>query len=160
MGCKDCDEERAARAAQATTFGPAQVANQFKSQTKISQEVTLFDQGGSKVLYGNLLSLPIGNSFLYVEPMYVQGSGESSQPLLRRVIVYYAGAVGYDETLAGALKTPPVMGTCAPRCIRYAGGSGPRPRPGRRPRPPPPRGRAGSGAHSRGLIQAFPGKSF
>ena len=94
------------------TFGPSQVANQFKSQTKISQEVTLFDQGGSKVLYGNLLSLPIGNSFLYVEPMYVQGSGASSQPLLRRVIVYYAGAVGYDETLAGALKnlTEPVVG--------------------------------------------------
>jgi uncharacterized membrane protein (UPF0182 family) len=94
------------------TFGPAQVANQFKSQTKISQEVTLFDQGGSKVLYGNLLSLPIGNSFLYVEPMYVQGSGATTQPLLRRVIVYYAGAVGYDETLSGALKnlTEPVVG--------------------------------------------------
>ncbi len=86
------------------TFGPTQVANQFKSESKISQEVNIFDLNGSKVIYGNLLSLPVGGGFLYVEPLYVQGSGASSQPLLRRVIVYYGNKVGYDETLAGALK--------------------------------------------------------
>ena len=94
------------------TFGPRQVANQFQSETKISQEVNIFDLNGSKVVYGNLLSLPIANGFLYVEPLYVQGSGTSSQPLLRRVIVYYGNKIGYDEDLAGALKnlTQPIVG--------------------------------------------------
>jgi uncharacterized membrane protein (UPF0182 family) len=85
------------------TFGPTQVANQFKSETAINTEVNLFDQGGSQVIYGNLLSLPIGGAFLYVEPLYVQGSG-ASQPLLRRVIVYYGTKVGYGADLSSALR--------------------------------------------------------
>ena len=86
------------------TFGPTQVANQFKSEPTINQQVNLFDQGGSKVIYGNLLSLPVGNGFLYVEPLYVSGSGSSNQPLLRRVIVYYGTKIGYGQDLAGALN--------------------------------------------------------
>jgi len=86
-----------------TTFGPSQVANQFKSETAINTEVSLFDKPPSQVLYGNLLSLPIGEGFLYVEPMYVQGSG-ASQPLLRRVIVYYGDRVGYGVDLSSALR--------------------------------------------------------
>jgi len=85
------------------TFGPTQVANQFKSETAINTEVNLFDQGGSQVIYGNLLSLPVGDGFLYVEPLYVQGSG-ASQPLLRRVIVYYGNKVGYGDDLSSALR--------------------------------------------------------
>ncbi|MEP6851495.1 MAG: UPF0182 family protein [bacterium] len=94
------------------TFGPAQVANQFKSDTVINQQVNLFDQGGSTVIYGNLLTLPVGEGFLYVTPLYVQGQGASSQPLLRRVIVNYGDKIGYDETLGGALKnlTQPIVG--------------------------------------------------
>ncbi len=94
------------------TFGPAQVANQFKSDTVINQQVNLFDQGGSTVIYGNLLTLPVANGFLYVTPLYVQGQGASSQPLLRRVIVSYGDKIGYDETLDGALKnlTQPIVG--------------------------------------------------
>ena len=64
------------------------------------------------MIYGNLLSLPIGDSFLYVEPLYVSGPVPSNQPLLRRVIVYYGSKIGYGQDLAGALKnlTEPVVG--------------------------------------------------
>ena len=55
-------------------------------------------------IYGNLLSLPVGEGFLYVEPLYVSGAGSSNQPLLRRVIVYYGSKIGYGQDLAGALK--------------------------------------------------------
>jgi hypothetical protein len=85
------------------TFGPTQVANQFKSETAINTEVSLFDQNNSQVVYGNLLSLPIGNNFLYVEPLYVQGSG-ASQPVLRRVILFYGNRVGYGVDLPSALR--------------------------------------------------------
>jgi uncharacterized protein len=92
-----------------TTLGPKQVANQFKSNPVITQQVTLFDQGDSSVDYGNLLSLPVADGFLYVEPLYVKASG-ASQPILERVIVYYGNAVGanntqigYGDTLAHAL---------------------------------------------------------
>ena len=93
----------------ATTLGPRQVANQFKSTPVITQQVTLFQQGDSSVDYGNLLSLPVANGFLYVEPLYVKSSG-ASQPILERVIVYYANTttgsgtqIGYGDTLAHAL---------------------------------------------------------
>ena len=92
-----------------TTLGPKQVANQFKSTPVITQQVTLFDQGDSSVDYGNLLSLPVANGFLYVEPLYVKSSG-ASQPILERVIVYYSNSatgggnqIGYGDTLAHAL---------------------------------------------------------
>ena len=92
-----------------TTLGPKQVANQFKSTPVITQQVTLFAQGDSSVDYGNLLSLPVANGFLYVEPLYVKSSG-ASQPILERVIVYYSNSasgtgnqIGYGDTLAHAL---------------------------------------------------------
>lgn len=92
-----------------TTFGPKQVANQFKSTPVINQQVNLFDQGDSSVDYGNLLSLPVAGGFLYVEPLYVKATGAST-PILERVIVYYSNKVGgtgtqigYGDTLAHAL---------------------------------------------------------
>jgi uncharacterized protein len=93
----------------ATTLGPKQVANQFKSTPVITQQVTLFAQGDSAVDYGNLLSLPVAGGFLYVEPLYVKSSG-ASQPILERVIVYFSNTatgsgnqIGYGDTLAHAL---------------------------------------------------------
>ncbi len=104
-------------------LGPTQVANQFKSQTRVSQEVTLFDQGGSKVVYANLLTLPVGGGFLYVQPLYVQGSG-TAIPILRRVIVYYGDKIGYDDTLAGALLnlSQPVVGQGIDDAVTATGG--------------------------------------
>ncbi|WP_375490053.1 UPF0182 family protein [uncultured Jatrophihabitans sp.] len=81
--------------------GPGQVANKFKSQATISKDITLLGTGQSRVIHGNLLTLPVGNSFLYVEPLYVS----SSYPILSRVIVYYGAqdAIGYGQTLDQAL---------------------------------------------------------
>ena len=55
-------------------------------------------------MFGNLLTLPIGaNGLLYVQPLYVEGTGENSFPLLRKVLVAYGAQVGYANTLSEAL---------------------------------------------------------
>ena len=80
--------------------GPTQVANVFKTQAKISEDITLLDTGQSRIIHGNLLTLPLGNSFLYVEPLYV----ESTYPTLQRVLVTYGDKIGYGATLQAALS--------------------------------------------------------
>jgi uncharacterized membrane protein (UPF0182 family) len=80
--------------------GPEQIANVFKTNSKISSDITLLSQGQSQVIHGNLLTLPIGDSFLYVEPLYVQ----ATYPTLQRVLVTYGEKIGYGATLAAALS--------------------------------------------------------
>jgi len=87
-----------------TIQGPEQIFTRFNSEPVISKDVTLLNTGGSTVVHGNLLSLPIGATFLYVEPLYVQGSGTNTFPLLRRVLVAYGDKIGYGETLSSALQ--------------------------------------------------------
>jgi uncharacterized membrane protein (UPF0182 family) len=82
--------------------GPEQVANYLNSTDVISSYITLQDRAGSRVIHGNLLTLPIGDSFLYVEPLYVQAQ-RSGFPVLRRVLVYYGGKAGFAANLANAL---------------------------------------------------------
>jgi uncharacterized protein len=84
--------------------GPKQIANSFKTTAVISKDISLLDQGGSNVIHGNLLTLPIGDSFLYVEPLYVSGSSSSGFPVLRRVLVAYGDKIGYSDSLSGALQ--------------------------------------------------------
>ncbi|MFL6162741.1 MAG: UPF0182 family protein [Jatrophihabitantaceae bacterium] len=83
--------------------GPEQIANTFNSTSAISKDISLLDSGGSSVIHGNLLTLPIGNSFLYVEPLYVQASGANGYPILQRVLVAYGDKVGYAANLSNAL---------------------------------------------------------
>lgn len=83
--------------------GPEQIANTFNSTSAISKDISLLDSGGSSVIHGNLLTLPIGSSFLYVEPLYVQASGANGYPILQRVLVAYGDKVGYAADLSGAL---------------------------------------------------------
>ena len=84
--------------------GPGQIANVFKSNPVISKDISLLGSGQSEVIHGNLLTLPLGNSFLYVEPLYVQAtSGTSSYPTLQRVLVTYGDKIGYGATLDAAL---------------------------------------------------------
>ncbi|WP_375499877.1 UPF0182 family protein [uncultured Jatrophihabitans sp.] len=85
--------------------GPSQVANVFKTQPVISRDISLLNTGQSTVKHGNLLTLPLGNSFLYVEPLYVQSTNASSSsyPTLARVLVTYGDKVGYGATLDDAL---------------------------------------------------------
>jgi uncharacterized protein len=96
----------------AVTKGPEQVANILNTNTTISQNLSLLEGAGSTVLKGNLLTLPVGDSFLYVEPLYVQGTtGGGTYPVLQRVLVVYGDGgtqpghnrVGFEETLGQAL---------------------------------------------------------
>jgi uncharacterized membrane protein (UPF0182 family) len=69
----------------------------------VSQELNLLRQGASEVINGNLLTLPIGGGIAYVQPVYVQSSGSSSFPVLRRVLVSFGDNVGFAPTLDEAL---------------------------------------------------------
>jgi uncharacterized membrane protein (UPF0182 family) len=88
--------------------GPEQVFSKISGNATITKDLSLFNTagGGSTVIHGNLLTLPIGNSFLYVEPLYTRstGGGSGSYPQLQRIIVVYGDKVGYGETLTQALS--------------------------------------------------------
>ncbi|WP_245887621.1 UPF0182 family protein [Geodermatophilus tzadiensis] len=84
--------------------GPQQVQQSFNTDDEVAQDLTLFNSQNSQAVFGNLLTLPIGgNGLLYVQPLYVEGTGENSFPLLRKVLVNYGGRVGYADTLSDAL---------------------------------------------------------
>jgi uncharacterized membrane protein (UPF0182 family) len=84
--------------------GPKQVFQSFNTNSEVRPDLTLFDSSSSQAVFGNLLTLPIGtNGLLYVEPLYVAGTGENSFPLLQKVLVNYGDRVGYADTFAEAL---------------------------------------------------------
>jgi uncharacterized protein len=84
--------------------GPRQVQQSFNTNDDIARDLNLFRGSDSQPVFGNLLTLPIGrNGLLYVEPLYVEGTGDTSFPLLRKVLVNYSGRVGYADTLREAL---------------------------------------------------------
>lgn len=83
-------------------LGPIQVEGRINQDPAISQQFTLWDRSGSRVLRGNLLVIPIGDSFLYVKPIYLQ-SDTSAMPELRRVIVASGDQVVMRPTLEEAL---------------------------------------------------------
>lgn len=84
--------------------GPGQAQNLFDSDTNVSTELNLLRQGASRVVNGNLLTLPVGGGILYVQPVYVQSSGDASYPTLRRVLVGFGEKVGFAPTLDEALN--------------------------------------------------------
>ncbi len=88
-----------------TIPGPAQVQNNFKTNDVASKDITLLDAGGSDVVFGNLLSLPVAGGVLYVEPLYVRQAGTEGFPLLRKVFAGFGNKVAYEDTLAQALAT-------------------------------------------------------
>ncbi len=83
--------------------GPVQVFNLINTFPRFSSERTLLGQQGSEVLFGNLLVIPIEDSFLYVQPVFVQSRQTDSFPELKRVIVVHGTSVGIGNTLAEAL---------------------------------------------------------
>ncbi|MFI4997122.1 MAG: UPF0182 family protein, partial [Hyphomicrobiales bacterium] len=83
-------------------YGPFQIEARINQNTEISQQLSLWNQMGSRVIRGNLLVVPIENSILYVSPLYLRA--ETGQlPELKRVIAAYDDRVVMEETLAGAL---------------------------------------------------------
>lgn len=88
---------------QTTTPGPGQAQNNFNSDDTASQELNLLRQGASDVINGNMITLPAGDGILYVQPVYVRSTGETSYPVLQKVLVAFGDEVGFDDTLAEAL---------------------------------------------------------
>ncbi|HEX4158557.1 MAG TPA: UPF0182 family protein [Rhizomicrobium sp.] len=91
-------------------YGPYQIEALINQNTEVSQQITLWNQSGSRVIRGNLLVVPIENSILYVTPLYLRA--QSGQlPELKRVIAVYGDRVVMEQTLAEALsalfKAPP-----------------------------------------------------
>ncbi|HEU4676501.1 MAG TPA: UPF0182 family protein [Motilibacteraceae bacterium] len=88
-----------------TISGPGQVQNNFEANPTVSQTLSLLRRGGSDVVNGNLLTLPVGGGLLYVEPVYVRAAaGGTSYPLLQKVLVAFGDKIGFDDTLQGALN--------------------------------------------------------
>ena len=84
--------------------GPSQVASNFEAKPEVANSLSLLRQGGSDVVLGNLLTLPVGGGLLYVQPVYVQAtSNTASYPLLQKVLVSFGDQIGFSETLKGAL---------------------------------------------------------
>jgi uncharacterized protein len=83
--------------------GPLQIANTFATNEDVSQALLPYTTGDADRVPGNLLTLPIGDTFMYVQPVYTRRAGESNFPILRFVLVSYEGNVGIGETLRGAI---------------------------------------------------------
>ena len=85
-------------------YGPMQVEAQIDQNTEISKEFSLWSQSGSKYSRGNLFVIPIEDSLLYVEPVYLEATN-SSIPEVKRVIVVFNDEIAYEPTLAAALNS-------------------------------------------------------
>ena len=87
-----------------TVPGPGQVQNKYDSDEKIATQLNLLNQADSTVIRGNLLTLPVGGGLLYVQPVYVQGTGSASYPVLRSVLTAFGDKVGFAPTLEESLS--------------------------------------------------------
>ncbi len=84
--------------------GPSQIASNFEAKPDVANALSLLRQGGSDVVLGNLLTLPVGGGLLYVQPVYVKAtSNASAYPLLQKVLVSFGDNIGFDSSLKGAL---------------------------------------------------------
>jgi hypothetical protein len=83
--------------------GPMNVSANINQEQTISKDLTLWNQQGSHVLRGQILVLPVGNTFLYVDPIYIQAT-EGSMPQLKKIVLAVGSrliyADSYDEALA------------------------------------------------------------
>ena len=87
---------------QRLVYGPRQIANRINQDTDISRQITLWDQKGSEVIRGELLVIPINESLIYVQPVYLRAEG-GKIPELKRVVVAHENRVAMAETLEEGL---------------------------------------------------------
>ena len=95
-----------------TVYGTLHIENKIDNDPNISKEISLWDQGGSNVIKGNLLVIPIKESLLYVEPIYITAKNSAALPEVKRIAVAYGDKVAMEPTIGEALdvifanKTP------------------------------------------------------
>ncbi len=90
-------------------YGTMQIENRIDSDPAISKEMTLWGQGGSNVIRGNMLVVPVDGSLIYIEPIYISSNSaepasRSAIPELKRVIVAYGDKIVMEPTLSEALE--------------------------------------------------------
>ena len=110
--------------ADTTIFGPAQIEARIDQDPVISEQFTLWRNSGSEVIRGNLIVVPIADSILYLQPVYLQSTG-SAFPEFRRIVVASPREVVWGESLGDALEL----------LLRAEGGPGASPTPGPSPTP-------------------------
>jgi len=87
---------------QQLVFGPNQIESRINQDSDIAKDLTLWDQQGSRVLRGELLALPVGDTFLYVESIYIQAE-TARMPQLRKVVIALGNRLIYEDTFEEAL---------------------------------------------------------
>ena len=88
---------------QSLVFGPAQIVNRINQDTEVARQISLWDQRGSEVIRGELLVIPIEESLIYVQPIYLRAQG-GRIPELKRVVVAHENSVAMEETLEAGLS--------------------------------------------------------
>jgi uncharacterized membrane protein (UPF0182 family) len=85
-------------------YGPEQIESRINQDPEISKTLTLWNQGGSRVIWGSLLVIPVEQSLIYVQPLYIAAQS-GGVPELKRVIVSYGNSIAMEETLEKSLNT-------------------------------------------------------
>lgn len=89
--------------AQKTIYSPYLFKQKVNQDTTISKELALWNKEGSEVIFGDTIIVPINHSLLYIEPMYLRASGESSIPEVKRIIVSYSDKIILADSVENAL---------------------------------------------------------
>lgn len=85
-------------------YGTYQIENRIDTDPEISREFSLWNTSGSSVIRGNILVIPISNSLLYVEPVYISSGNDSALPAVKRIIVAYGDRIVMEPSLDRALE--------------------------------------------------------
>src|SRR5690625_4033960 len=88
---------------QKNIYGPQQIENRINQDSYISQQLNLWSQGGSEVIRGNLLAIPLEDTVFYVEPIYIQSSNETSLPEVKQSVIAYEDFIVMEPTLEEAI---------------------------------------------------------
>jgi uncharacterized membrane protein (UPF0182 family) len=108
---------------QKLVYGPRQIDARIDQDPVISQQLSLWNQRGSQVIRGSLLAIPIDQSLIYVQPLYLAASEQGALPELRRVIVAYGNQIAMESTLEQSLAriftglVAPAAAAAAPRPV-------------------------------------------
>ncbi|HSJ43085.1 MAG TPA: UPF0182 family protein [Euzebyales bacterium] len=94
-----------------TVFGPEQIQARINQDDAVSEQITLWNQSGSRVRYGNLLVIPVEDSLLYAQPLFLRAQ-QSEIPELRRTVLVFGDQVVMEDSLQAALEA--VFGSAAP----------------------------------------------
>ncbi len=110
-------------------FGPNQIAAYINQDTEIAQQLTLWDQAGSQVLFGRMVILPVGGTLLYVQPIYLQAAKQLRIPELKRIMVSQGRLMVLERSLEeGLVKLQEKIARQEERQKQRMGGFGPLPK--------------------------------